>query len=435
MKYLIALLVAALLAACGGGDDIDVRVEVPQPPRENAQETPAHPVAPLYSGGHYVRLSQLPRADGRRELAEAHASFAVGVYDREHAAAALDALHGDTVRVFLEGCCVGTMTGASREQYLANVRDFVALAGERGKKVIVTSFDWLPAEYPGGPGGKDYLYLTEAGTRDAERMWGEIISGVGPGRVYAWQIANELFTHSPSTGDDVLRYVNRVSAVIRALDPQAKVTVGFFPEIVSGPDRFVPRIFPALNAADIDFVDLHYYLEWGFSLDEVLADFGGPILKPILLGEIGEMDESKLDGRRFIGWLRWSAEQAKPKVTWSEDWSAEQAKPKVTWSEDWSSTIFGGYVRHNVLRCNGQQADPNLPRGREAQLRGSTWSHFGSGGGTFWVEGSSLRVNTQGAGAVLSWQTFDHTKPIRVEAPITLEKREGAWIGLTLIQD
>jgi hypothetical protein len=108
---------------------------------------------------------------------------------------------------------------------------------------------------------------------------------------------------------------------------------------------------------------------------------------------------------------------------------------KQLWREDWTTTVFGGYVRHNLLRCNGQQADPNLPRGREAQLRGSTWSFFGSGGNVFWIEGGALRVNAQGAGAVLGWQTFDHTKPLRVEAPVTLEQREGAWIGLTLIQD
>ncbi len=91
-------------------------------------------------------------------------------------------------------------------------------------------------------------------------------------------------------------------------------------------------------------------------------------------------------------------------------------------------------MRHSILRCAGQ-ADTEQQRGREFRPAGATWSHFSSSGGSFWVEGGALRVHTHTAGAVLGWQTFDHTQPIRVEAPVTLEPREGAWIGLTLIQD
>lgn len=103
-------------------------------------------------------------------------------------------------------------------------------------------------------------------------------------------------------------------------------------------------------------------------------------------------------------------------------------------SEDWSAPVFGGWVRHAVLRCAGP-ADPDFPRGREFQPAGATWSHFGSSAGSAWPDAGKLRIKAYSAGAVLAWPTFDHTRPTRVSAAVDVAQADGAWVGLTLIQD
>jgi hypothetical protein len=118
----------------------------------------------------------------------------------------------------------------------------------------------------------------------------------------------------------------------------------------------------------------------------------------------------------------------KPDPVKTEEWA------KV-WEESWAGTVFGGYVRHTALRCAGQKADTEQPRGREVRTTGATWSYFSSGGASFWPDGGVLRFSTYTPGAILAWETFEPSEPLRVEAPVFLEKREGAWVGITLIQD
>ena len=112
-----------------------------------------------------------------------------------------------------------------------------------------------------------------------------------------------------------------------------------------------------------------------------------------------------------------------------------ELKWATAWTEEWQTTVFGGWVRHSLLRCEFGDPDPNLPRTQEFNPFGATWSHFGSSGASAWIEGGKLQINGYTAGAVLGWPTFDHTKPIRVSAVVDVEQSRGSWVGITLIQD
>jgi hypothetical protein len=105
------------------------------------------------------------------------------------------------------------------------------------------------------------------------------------------------------------------------------------------------------------------------------------------------------------------------------------------WREDWTAAIFDGYVRHSLLRCAGQPDDPNVLRGRERFAPGATWAHFGSSPLIARPVDGHLRIVGYTSGAVLARKTFDPARPLRVSAAIELEQAEGAWVGLTLIQD
>ncbi len=103
-------------------------------------------------GNNYIRLAwQQPPFQGWGEEYY-HSTFNVGLYDSARAETALAAMQTNgynIVRVFLNGCCTGTIgnpngTGLS-SAYIANVVDFLSRAANHAIYVILT-WEWLPAQ-------------------------------------------------------------------------------------------------------------------------------------------------------------------------------------------------------------------------------------------------------------------------------------------------
>lgn len=114
----------------------------------------------------------------------------------------------------------------------------------------------------------------------------------------------------------------------------------------------------------------------------------------------------------------------------------EPPKPlyKAVWTEDWSAVVFDGVFSPGILQCAGSPADPELPPGRIVQPPEATWVRFGNADGAVPQYGY-LMIDSwlKPAYAVLSWQTFDHTKPLRLSGTVDLTPDPGTWLGLTLL--
>lgn len=316
----------------------------------------------------------LPRgANLLHKFVGGHVDGLFGAYEPERIDRELDAIAGwgfNTIRVFLDMCngCVADDDGV-RSQFLDDLADFLGRAAERDLVVLFTSNDLpdtaafnnsLPCCEPFG-GYRNSLYLTPEGVEAASRYFSEIVGGLAERgapleAVLGWQLANEQFlltdvaplsmdagTVTVANGstydladpdavramveESLIHYVDEVAAVIREIDPNGLVTIGFFEpnepvESRPGDNRLV-LVQRVMRESTLDFFDLHAYPGGVLSLDDYalnygLADFART---PVVLGEFGAFRSSYESpdagaaslarwqaascGHGFDGWLYW----------------------------------------------------------------------------------------------------------------------------------
>jgi hypothetical protein len=128
--------------------------------------------------------------------------------------------------------------------------------------------------------------------------------------------------------NNLLLWIDEIRSAILDRDPTALVTVGFF--VPQGPNparQGDPRLIetrPVIWDSSLDFIDLHPYPGFGFSLAKYVENFGmtGMQAKPIIIGEFGAARSSysstALTARAlhdwqvesckygFDGWLLWT---------------------------------------------------------------------------------------------------------------------------------
>lgn len=294
-------------------------------------------------GFNTIRLAELRRFDGSTQVY--HSTFDVGHYDAERADVALSrmaALGFNTTRVFLNVCCVGSVSDTTRPLnpgYVANLADFLRRAKAHGVAVIVTSDGWLPLAYPAQVDAGDrrfeminFVYFSAAGVKGSQAFWTDLIQALRAvdaplDNILAYSLANEAFADlgfapfvappgaapvvaangvsydvaSPASRaalieQGLLHYGDAVRSAIRRVDPTALVTMGFFapnePNVfMPGDLRVVPRLFPAFERSALDFVDVHLYPAWGISMAQQAVNYGidRPVSKPLVMGEFGEL--------------------------------------------------------------------------------------------------------------------------------------------------
>ena len=294
----------------------------------------------LPRGNNYIRLATQVDSNGNQTFY--HSTFNVGTYDAARADAALTAMRANgynAVRVFLNGCCangIGNTAGGLSDQYLANLTDFLARAGNQGIYVIFTS-DWLPSlggytnQYANCTQFADVntLNLCAGGVAGAVSFHHDLVQGLiahsaNLRAILAYELRNEYYYASNAAplnlmsgtvtaadgqtydmsdntakqlmmDNGLIYFTNQVRSAIVALDPTALVTVGFFwpqtPNPTRTGDARVISVYPAIASSSADFVDVHgYSLPNDLTMPQLMQNYGltgYQEQKPAMMGEFG----------------------------------------------------------------------------------------------------------------------------------------------------
>lgn len=324
------------------------------------------------------RGANLIRLDGGN-----HSTLDVGRYDPVAAESALERMSAEgynVVRVFLN-TYPGGLPGASAPlsgAYLDNMADLLARAAGHGILVLFT-LDWLPESdaygFTSDPGIENVnsMYLSRGGLEANARFFGDLARGlIDRGArldaLLAYELRNELYftelypPFSLRSGgvttangrsydmavaaekvlmleENLVHWVDTMRAAIRAVDPTALVTVGFFqpkgPNTSRvGDDRLIETEAVILRST-ADLIDLHGYPGGELNLRQIVENFKLPAVtaKPILMGEFGSehqahataddavraLVEWQVESCRhgFDGWLLWTWDSLEQPEFWN----------------------------------------------------------------------------------------------------------------------
>ena len=283
----------------------------------------------------------------------------------------------NTVRVWKNACwggvggCIGSLQGGLSGPYLDNVTAFLKLAQKNNIYVIFTD-DWVPDDggYVQGMNracctdfdGYNMNYLTEPGISAEKRYWEDFIQGLiernAPlENVLAYELRNEGFyeaqlpplnrsagsvttangsTYDMANQEDHKRmmeegwlfWIEQLTNSIKAIDPSALVTMGFFvqqePHPVRQGDTRLVYLERVVRDSQLDFFDFHAYPGYDLNIQEHAENFAmtGMEDKLIIIGEFGAAKQNFSSLERaaaglqtwqvdscmygFDGWLLWT---------------------------------------------------------------------------------------------------------------------------------
>jgi hypothetical protein len=253
----------------------------------------------------------------------------------------------NTVRIFWDLCsygryCLGKENGEGLNPgYLDNMVDLMRIAGQERIYILFTAnalpenggysrmFDRLLSENP-AYGFEDYRnsdWLHISGVEAKKKLWQDLMDGLierdAPFEVVlGWQLTNEFWlwgqvppfslTEGVVTtangksydmanpdqkylmaAEGTIYFMEQVVPIIKAADPQALTTMGFFAPYFGGQDRYFVTDYLLQVPTPIDFWDFHAYTDSGLELDGQAASFGmqGYEEKPIIMGEFASGHE------------------------------------------------------------------------------------------------------------------------------------------------
>ncbi len=293
---------------------------------------------------------------------------APGAYDDTWTRAKLSLLAKagyNTVRVFLDHCpgaCLTNPDGSAKQAWLDNVTALLVAAQDRGIAVLLTSNELPEVGYAdqlpyGGvfDGGFNATILSPRGIGLTLTYWRTVIGGLqargAPLEVVAaYELLNETFfeldrnplalvsglvtaangitydmanaaSRDSMVDEGLVHWAHQAASTIRALDPGALVTAGFFGPIPG--TRLVRTAYFVQNAA-VDFIDIHHYPSMSIDFAQDIAAMGlvGYQAKPVILGEFGAFRLPYPDARAAAnglaefqaasclsgvdGWLTWA---------------------------------------------------------------------------------------------------------------------------------
>lgn len=301
-------------------------------------------------GNNYVRLAwQQPPFQGWGEEYY-HSTFNVGLYDSARADTALATMQTNgynIVRVFLNGCCTGTIGNPNgpglSSAYIANVVDFLSRASNHNIDVLIT-WEWLPAQ--GGywsaplPSCPDFIDpnnptspsvnmidLCSAGVATTAQFFHDLAQalvsqGAHLDAIFSYELRSEFYfdsslpplnwtsgmviaadgqtydMSSPASQQQMMNngliyFTNQVRAAIIAVDPTALVDVGFFWPQTPNPTRIgdprVIELYPMMANSTADFVKLSSPDSSSeLTLPQMMQNYGFAGYqqqKPVLMGE------------------------------------------------------------------------------------------------------------------------------------------------------
>jgi hypothetical protein len=327
-------------------------------------------------GNNYIRVASQQSYSG--EAIFYHSTFNTDQYNPEEVEMALTRMQEqgyNVARVFVTGACrdycLGDQVAGLRDGYISNVADFLTRAKSHNIYVIIT-LDGEPASpyyirlldttWSNDFQGTNKSYLTGGGVLVAKEFWqdfiGELLSQAAPlDAILAYELRNELFYEANATpltyqsgvfttvngksydlastedrqdmmDENLLYWIDQVQTAILERDPTALVTVGFFVPQAPNPTRIgdmrLIETQPVIWQSNLDFIDLHPYPGFSFSLSQYVENFGmqDMLEKPIIMGEFGAIRSSYSSENKaaralqdwqaescqygFDGWLFWT---------------------------------------------------------------------------------------------------------------------------------
>ena len=327
-------------------------------------------------GNNYIRVASQLGYSG--ETIFYHSTFNTDLYDAVEAETALTRMQEagyNVVRIFVTGACrdycLGDPAGGLRDGYIANLVDFLNRSKNHGIYIIITLdgepasqyyIDLLDTTWSNDFQGANKSYLTGGGLLVAKVFWqdfiDELVSQKAPlDAILAYELRNELFYETNATpliystgvyktvngksydmasaddrqkmmDENLIYWIDQVRNTILDRDPTSLVTVGFFVPQAPNPTRIGdPRLIetsPVIWQSSLDFIDLHPYPGFSFSLSQYVENFGmqGMQVKPIIIGEFGAVRSSYSSEDKaaralqdwqyescqygFDGWLLWT---------------------------------------------------------------------------------------------------------------------------------
>lgn len=375
----------------------------------------------------------------------------------------------NVVRIALDICqqdCIGSPGGGLRDEFLANIADFINLAKANGLYVLLQTND-LPLQGGYVPkvestccaqfdGYMNSQYLSPLGVEQWRQYWTSIMEGLiahhaALDTIFAYGIRGELFLFNdqpplsltsgiiPTANgksydmadpaqktlmiqENIASWISTLADVIHRYDPTALIEVGIFPP--AGPNAWLPndnRYVPVageLANTEIDFLDLHPYPGY-VPLEQLMENFQLQDFtqKPIIIGEFG--------GFKFA----FGSPQAAARGL--QQWQVDSCKYNVQgwffwhWTGDndhevWTGSEGDGAIREALAPVN--RPDPcvsknfdffesNLALGKPVRV-----SRFaGDGPGGLAVDGLNSTFWQSGAGPT-QWIEVNLEQPFTVQA-------------------
>jgi hypothetical protein len=150
-------------------------------------------------------------------------------------------------------------------------------------------------------------------------------------------------------------YVDRVRAAVRATDPTALVTIGFFHDTEPNParrgDNRLVRTRAVIERSTADFVDIHPYPDDELTFPQFMQNYGidGPTAKPIIIGEFGGSKRVYLS----------ASQAAQALVSWQQQSCAYGIDGWLLWTWDtdeapnlWNALSGGGVIEQGLAPNN-----------------------------------------------------------------------------------
>jgi hypothetical protein len=323
-------------------------------------------------GANYLYMGEIREVHGTASYIE-NATFDTNHYDPQRTEIALSGMqkHGyNTVRVFITDSTHGVVGFSTRVEdgYMDNLAEFLTRAKAHEIFVIFT-IDWLPGGVYGEImnrhccdtfGTTTVQMLTKGGVDATALLFQDVFRelhrrGAPTEYILAYQLRNEAYfdtkvppftlnaavttangkSYDMSNKDEwiamidegIVHFIDTVRAEIHEVDPTALVTIGFFvpqrPNPVNIGDPRLVETEKAIWESSADFIDLHAYPGFNFTLKKTVENFkiNGMEEKPIIMGEFGAFKSQFSTAQRsvtalqdwqiescqygFDGWLLW----------------------------------------------------------------------------------------------------------------------------------
>ncbi|HET6846477.1 MAG TPA: cellulase family glycosylhydrolase [Anaerolineales bacterium] len=369
----------------------------------------------------------------------------------------------NVVRVWENACwggapgCMDLASGGLDPAYLKNLARFIQTAKDNGLYVLLT-VDELPDT--GGYrdhftsdgrhyGGFNRLFLTQGGI-DATRLYytdfirGLHAAGAPTDAILAYELHNEAFYEgdalplstssgsvTPANGhtydladpaqrralmeDSWVYYIDQVSQGIKAEDPTALVTMGFFVQTEPNParqgDHRIVYMHKVLNDSVLDFVDLHAYPGYELDMRQHAENFDilGYNKKPLLMGEFGADRHIFTDAMSAASRLQtWQAESCQYGFDGWLMWTWGGAEMP---DDYWQAIDADGAIAHALSpnRHPDPCAVPNLALNKSVQVSAA----MPDAAGVLAVDGNPETIWSSGLDAP-QWIQIDLGQPVSI---------------------